>query len=69
MVIIAPAWSPEIEWLPLGNPRARILKKADLAEAPKDYIIDEVTVDDVKEALRDLLAAFPPRRFTWRLRS
>jgi ADP-heptose:LPS heptosyltransferase len=69
MVIIAPAWSPEIEWLPLGNPRARIMKKADLAEAPKDYIIDEVTVDDVKEALRDLLAAFPPRRFTWRLTS
>jgi ADP-heptose:LPS heptosyltransferase len=69
MVIIAPAWSPEIEWLPLGNPRARILKSADLTEAPKDYIIDEVTVDDVKEALRDLLAVFPPRRFTWRLRS
>jgi len=69
MVVIAPAWSPEIEWLPLGNPRVRILKKADLTEAPKDYIIDEVTVDDVKESIRDLLAAFPPRRFTWRLTS
>jgi ADP-heptose:LPS heptosyltransferase len=68
MVIIAPAWSPEIEWLPLDNPRTRILKKADLAAAPNDYIIDEVTVEDVKESLRDLLEAFPPRRFTWRLR-
>ena len=66
MVIIAPAWSPAIEWLPLGNPRARILKKADLPAAPKDYIIDEVTADDVKDSLRDLLAAYPPRRFTWR---
>jgi ADP-heptose:LPS heptosyltransferase len=67
MVIIAPAWSPAIEWLPLGNPRARILKNADLASAPADYVIDEVSVDDVKESLRDLLAAYPQRRFTWRL--
>jgi len=66
MVVIAPAWSPVIEWLPLGNPRARILKNADLASAPQDYLIEEVTVQDVKESLRELLAAYPPRRFTWR---
>jgi ADP-heptose:LPS heptosyltransferase len=66
MVVIAPAWSPAIEWLPLGNPRVRILKKADLPAAPKDYIIDEVSVEDVKQSLRELLAAYPPRRFTWR---
>ena len=66
MVVIAPAWSPAIEWLPLGNPRARILKKADLPSAPTDYTIDEVTVEDVKQGLRELLAAYPPRRFTWR---
>jgi len=56
-----------VEWLPLGNPRVRILKKDDLALAPKGYIIDEVSVDDVKGSLRELLAAYPPRRFTWRL--
>jgi ADP-heptose:LPS heptosyltransferase len=67
MVVIAPAWSPAVEWLPLGNPRVRILKKDDLALAPKGYIIDEVSVDDVKGSLRELLAAYPPRRFTWRL--
>jgi ADP-heptose:LPS heptosyltransferase len=66
MVIIAPAWSPAVEWLPLGNPRARILKNADLPSAPEDYIIDEVSVDEVEMHLRELLARYPPRQFTWR---
>ena len=61
MVIIAPAWSPPVEWLPLGNPRARILKNLDLEVAPEDYIIDEVSVDEVETALRDLLTLYPPR--------
>jgi ADP-heptose:LPS heptosyltransferase len=60
VVIIAPAWSPAVEWLPLGNPRARILKNADLPTAPPDYIIDEVTVADVERAAFELLEAFPP---------
>jgi ADP-heptose:LPS heptosyltransferase len=67
MVVIAPAWSPAVEWLSLGNPRAHILKKADLATAPENYVIDEVTVEDVQESLRELLSIYPPRRFTWRL--
>ncbi len=66
MVIIAPAWSPAIEWLPLGNLRARILKNADLDEAPEDYIIDEVSVAEVEQSLRELLALYPLRTFTWR---
>jgi ADP-heptose:LPS heptosyltransferase len=61
MVVIAPAWSPAIEWLPLGNPRARILKNADLPTAPHDYIIDEVSVDEVKRGLDELLTIYPPR--------
>ena len=56
MVIIAPAWSPPVEWLPVGDPRFRILKNADLPSATPDYIIDEVTIDDVKSALTSLLA-------------
>lgn len=60
-VIIAPAWSPPVEWLPVDNARARILKNLTLPTAPADYIIDEVSVDDVEEALRELLTRFPPR--------
>jgi ADP-heptose:LPS heptosyltransferase len=67
MVIIAPAWSPAMEWLPLGNPRARILKNADMDEAPDDYVIDEVSVDEVEQNLRELLTLYPPRSFRWRL--
>lgn len=64
MVIIAPAWSPPIEWLPLDNPRYRILKNADIEGAPPDYIIDEVTVEEVLAELDSLIGAFgePPAR-------
>ena len=65
MVIIAPAWSPAVEWLPLGNPRARIIKNDDLPSAPEGYIIDEVSVGEVEERLRELLTLYPPRQFTW----
>ena len=61
LVVIAPAWSPPVEWLPLGNPRARILKNLDMATAPPDYIIDEVSAEQAQAALRDLLTCFPPR--------
>lgn len=60
LVIVAPAWSPPVEWLPLGNPRARILKNLDLPSAPEDYIIDEVSVEEAENALRELLSEFPP---------
>jgi ADP-heptose:LPS heptosyltransferase len=60
MVIIAPAWSPPVEWLPLNNPRYRILKNAEMKVCPPDYIIDEVSVDEVTAALQSLLAEFPP---------
>jgi ADP-heptose:LPS heptosyltransferase len=66
MIIIAPAWSPAVEWLPLNNPRARILKNLDLPTAPDDYIIDEVTVPEVEHHLNELLTLYPPRTFTSR---
>jgi len=59
MAIIAPAWSPSIEWLPLGNPLYRILKNGEMASCPADYIIDEVTVEDATTALDDLVARYP----------
>ena len=61
MVIIAPAWSPPHEWLPLNNPRARILKNATYPTAPPGYIIDEVSVPEVLTHLEDLLTLYPPR--------
>jgi ADP-heptose:LPS heptosyltransferase len=60
MVIIAPAWSPPLEWLPLNNPRYRILKNAEMEVCPPDYVIDEVSVDEVTGALDELLQEFPP---------
>jgi len=56
MVVVAPAWSPPHEWLPLDNPRYIVLKNLDLPKATPDYIIDEVSVDEVIEALDRLLA-------------
>jgi ADP-heptose:LPS heptosyltransferase len=53
MVIIAPAWSPVVEWLPIGDPRFTILKNATLESAPADYVIDEVSVDEVIAALQE----------------
>ena len=58
MVVIAPAWSPPHEWLPLGDPRYILLKNLDLPSAPPDYIIDEVSEDEAVAGLDRLLAAF-----------
>ena len=56
MVVIAPAWSPPIEWLPVGNVDYRILKNATITSPPTaDYIIDEVSVQEVVSAIDDLL--------------
>jgi ADP-heptose:LPS heptosyltransferase len=62
MAIIAPAWSPPLEWLPLNNPRYRILKNAEMVGCPPDYIIDEVSVDEVIGALQELVKEFPAGR-------
>jgi ADP-heptose:LPS heptosyltransferase len=62
MAIIAPAWSPPLEWLPLNNSRYRILKNTEMEVCPPDYIIDEISVDEVTGALKELLEQFPPGR-------
>jgi len=61
MVIIAPAWSPSVEWLPLGDPRFHILKNADIPVATPGYIIDEVSINQVTAALAGLLQRYPKR--------
>jgi ADP-heptose:LPS heptosyltransferase len=60
MAIVAPGWSPPLEWLPLNDPRYRILKNAEMEVCPADYVIDEISVDEATDALRDLIEAFPP---------
>jgi ADP-heptose:LPS heptosyltransferase len=52
MAIIAPAWSPPVEWLPVDDPRYRILKNAEMEVCPAD----EVSVEEVTAALDDLIA-------------
>jgi ADP-heptose:LPS heptosyltransferase len=66
MAIIAPAWSPPVEWLPIADDRYRILKNADMSSAPDGYIIDEVPVEEAIAALDDLLTRNPrvPARAT-----
>jgi ADP-heptose:LPS heptosyltransferase len=59
MAVIAPAWSPPIEWLPLSNPRYIILKNADMPTCPPDYLIDEVSVDEAISAVDELIAKYP----------
>ncbi len=57
MVIVAPAWSPPVEWLPVGDSRFVILKNREMAldAVPADYVIDEVSVNEVIAALEQLL--------------
>lgn len=60
MVIIAPAWQPPEEWLPLGKPWASIQLGSPIPlPPPAEYVIDEVSVQAVITAADALLAASP----------
>jgi ADP-heptose:LPS heptosyltransferase len=61
MIILAPAWQPPEEWLPLGRPWARIhVGPAIPLPPPADYVIDEIAAADVISSIDGLLATFPP---------
>ena len=65
MVIIAPAWSPVHEWLPLEDIRYTVLKNEDFPPpAPADYIIDEVSLEDVLSATHALMSTPAANRMT-----
>ncbi len=55
MVIVAPAWSPVVEWLPVGDERFVILKNLEMERAAEGYVIDEVTVGEVVGGVESLL--------------
>jgi ADP-heptose:LPS heptosyltransferase len=59
MVVIGPCWQKPLEWLPLGLPQVRILRGEDRTDVPADYRLDEVQAIQVKDALRELTAAYP----------
>jgi heptosyltransferase-2 len=59
MVILAPAWQPVLEWLPLGFDQYSILKGKDIPQAPPDYVMDEMSVDEVVAAFEDLFTRYP----------
>ncbi|MGE5538432.1 MAG: glycosyltransferase family 9 protein [Gemmatimonas sp.] len=60
MVVIAPAWQPAIEWLPLGLDRFEILRGSDLPTAPAGYAIDEISAQAAIAAVDRLIARYPP---------
>jgi ADP-heptose:LPS heptosyltransferase len=66
-VIIAPAWQPAHEWLPLGSPTCAIVRRNDIPcrECRKFYCnthecMDEIGVDEVFATIETMWAKFPP---------
>ena len=60
MVVLGPSWQRPLEWLPLGRPQVRILRGPDREDVPARYRLDEIEVEDVVAAARDLLEIYPP---------
>ncbi len=59
MVVLGPSWQKPLEWLPLGNPRVRILRGEDVDHAPEGYQLDEVEVAPVLQAIDELKSLYP----------
>jgi ADP-heptose:LPS heptosyltransferase len=59
MVILAPAWQPVVEWLPLGFDQYRIFKGDDIPEAPPDYVMTEISTSEVLAGLDELCTRYP----------
>ena len=60
IVVLGPSWQKPIEWLPLGLPRARILRGVDRPDVPAGYRLDEIDAASVIAALTELLQLYPP---------
>jgi ADP-heptose:LPS heptosyltransferase len=59
MVVLGPSWQRPLEWLPLGIPQARVLRGGDRDDVPPGYRLDEIQVEDVLAAARELLEIYP----------
>lgn len=67
MVIIASAWQPAHEWLPLDQAQCRILRRnVTYCSGCRNFVcttracMDEITAEDAVMAAESLLASFPP---------
>jgi ADP-heptose:LPS heptosyltransferase len=60
MGVLGPSWQKPLEWLPIHNPKGRILRGPDRIGVPVNYRLDEITAASVIAAVDDLLAQFPP---------
>jgi len=60
MVVLAPSWQKPLEWLPLNNPKVRILRGPDRTDVPTNYRLDEISTASVITGIDDLLAQYPP---------
>lgn len=59
-VIVAPAWQPAIEWLPHDDECFIVLRGPDIPTMPDDYFIDEISVEQAQNAIRQLFVRYPP---------
>lgn len=60
MVVLGPSWQKPLEWLPLDRPNVRVLRGPDRVDAPPDYRLDEIAVEQVTAATDEWLTRFPP---------
>jgi len=60
MVVLGPSWQKPIEWLPLNNPKVRILRGPDRTDVPANYRLDEISTASVIQAVDELLTQYPP---------
>ena len=58
-VVIAPAWQSPLEWLPVQSERYRVLRGPSIRDIPADYLIDEISVEQVCDAAQSLLEKYP----------
>ncbi len=58
-VVTAPAWQSPLEWLPVNQPRYRVLRGPTIEHPPADYSMEEISADQVYDAAVDLLEKFP----------
>jgi ADP-heptose:LPS heptosyltransferase len=58
-VVLAPAWQDPREWLPVNNPRYRVLRGPTLASAPLGYCMEETSAAAVLAAADELLRRLP----------
>ncbi len=58
-VVLAPAWQPPAEWLPIDDPRYRILIGAPIPMPPQSYRMEELSIAAATKATLEMLAQFP----------